>query len=318
MSLQQVTLCECEGNVNNLGVPGCLTELGAPRRFWFGEVFKADGTRNAFDPSVTLDLAFFNTFFKNETPQDRILPSVNVKDFLPEKEDPVIEDAASGAKTVVREGVITHTAVFWVNDPYKYKAIFDSRKCKENAVWIEDTKGNIIGEATSDGKLGGRRVEVNSLVATVTDPMFTERPKLTVTWSYQLISGDEKVDFIKAADLASDFSTDLAVALLDGELEFVGDPGTLGGTFKLFTFYGSIGQRIPITGLTPTELEGFNETTPGVVTLTAASDSVTDGTYIYTHTVQTAGNIFRIQGVTTNIQGGFDLKLIKTITKAIV
>ena len=100
-----------------MGVTGCLTELGAPRRFWFGQVNKDDGTRLSFDPGVTLDLAYMNTFLKSETLSERVIPTDNVKDFLPEKEDPVTEDAASGAKVVVREGSVTHVAVFWVNDP---------------------------------------------------------------------------------------------------------------------------------------------------------------------------------------------------------
>ena len=40
MSTATVTLCECVGNINNLGVPNCLPTLGAPRRFWFGQVNK--------------------------------------------------------------------------------------------------------------------------------------------------------------------------------------------------------------------------------------------------------------------------------------
>lgn len=318
MSTQTVALCQCGGNVNNLGLPGCLPELGAPRRFWFGEVNKEDGTRNAFDPSVTLDLAYMDGFLKAEIAQDRVLPSDNVKDFTPEKADPVTEESASGAKGIVREGAVTHTAVFWVNDPYTYKALFDSRKCKQNAVWIEDTNGNLIGEATADGKLGGRKVEVNSMVATVTDPKFDELGKLTVTWSYELASGDEKVSYIKASDFASDFTTAGATALLDAELSFVGSPGQTGGTFLLYLLYGSLGQKIPVTGLTPSNLEGYNEDTPAAVTLLTCSDSITDGTYIYTHASQTLADVFHIQGASgVTIQNGIDTKLINAVSSAI-
>lgn len=318
MSTQSANLCTCTGNTNNLGLPGCLTELGAPRRFWFGEVFKEDGTRNSFDPSVTLDLAYMNTFLKNESTIDRILPSANVEDFIPEKSDPVTEEAASGRIGLVREGVITHEAVFWTDDPYTYKALFDGRKCKEQAVWIEDTEGNLIGEATTDGKLAGRRIESGSMVATVTDRTFGVRAKLTVKWSYKLVSGDEKVSYIKAADFASDFTTEAAESLLDAELEFVGSPTQTGGTFKLFLFYGSLGQKIVIPAFTPTELEGFNETTPASVTLLTCTDAVTEGTYLYTHASQTLGNVFHIQGVTTTIQNNIDTKRINSVSGILI
>ncbi len=317
MSTQSVTLCQCVGNVNNLGIPGCLPELGAPKRFWFGQVNKVDGTRNAIDPLLTLDLAYMNTFLKNEEPADRLLPTDTVQDFLPEKADPVTEEAASGAMNIVREGVVTHVAVFWVNDPYTYKALFDSKKCKPNAVWIEDTNGNLIGEATSDGKLGGRKVEVNSMNSIATDAKFDERAKLTVTWSYELSSGDEKVSYIKAADFASDFKTSEAVALLDADGEFVGTPGTLGGSYRMFLLYGSIGgiHKIPITGFDETNIEMFNETVgPASVTLTAFSDAITDGLYVYTHSVQAATNVVHMQGVTTTIQKDIDTKALNAIT----
>lgn len=314
MSTQSVTLCQCVGNVNNLGKPGCLPELAAPARFWFGEVFKEDGTRNAFDPAVTLDLTYMNTFLKNENVKDRILPTDIVQDFTPEKADAIRQDAPSGATRVVKEGTVTHTAIFWTNDPYTYKALFDSRKCKANAIWIEDTNGNLIGEATSDGKLGGRRVEVNSMVATVTDPKFDELGALTVTWTYEQVSGDEKVSYIKAADFESDFRTSDVVALLDAEGAFVGTPGLLGGIYEMFLLYGSIGQKIPVPGMDETNIEIRNVTDSTDITLTAFSDALVDGTYVYTHAAIDATDVVSMQGVTTTIQKNIDTKLLANFT----
>jgi hypothetical protein len=292
-----------------------LPELGAPRRIWFGEVFNEDGTRKSFDPSVTMDLAYMDTILKHETPQNRVFPSDNVKGFTPEKGDATSEEADSGAIRVIKEGVVTHTAVFWVNDPYKYKAMFDSWKCKQVGAWIEDTNGNLIGEATSDGKLGGRRIEVNSMVSTVTDPLFGEGAKLTVKWSYELVSGDEKVSYIAAADFASDFTTDAAVGLLDVDGEFVGVPGQTGGTYKIYLVYGSVGNEIPVTGLGVSNIEGYNETTPGSVTLLTFTDALVDGTYVYTHASQTATNVLHMQGVTTTIQKNkYDTKSLNAVT----
>jgi hypothetical protein len=148
-----------------------------------------------------------DTILKAEDPQDRVFPADVVKTFAAEKADPTTEEAENGSIRVVKEGVITHTATYWVNDPYAYKALWDSWKCKEIGVWTEDTEGNIIGEATSDGKLGGRRVEVNSMVSVVTDPNNTVGGALMVTWSYELASGDGKVSYISASQFASDFKT---------------------------------------------------------------------------------------------------------------
>lgn len=315
MSTATVALCQCTGNFNNLGVPGCLPLLGAPRRFWIGEINNADGTRKSFDPSTLLDLAYFDTILKAEDPQDRVFPADNVKTFLAEKADPVKEEAESGAMRVVKEGVITHTATYWVNDPYTYKALWDSWKCKEIGVWTEDTEGNIIGEATSDGKLGGRRVEVNSMVSVVTDPNNTVGAALTVTWSYELASGDGKVSYISASQLASDFATSDAKALLDVEGEFVGVPELDGGSYKLFLLYGPLGEKIPVTGWDETNIEGFNENTPAIVALTAFSDALVDGTYVYTHVAQTATNVLHMQGITTTIQKiKYDTKLLNAVT----
>ena len=319
MSPQSANLCTCTGNTNNLGLPGCLTELGAPRRFWFGEVFKEDGTRNAFDPTAALDLTYMNTFLKNESTVDRVLPSIKADDFIPEKADPETEVAASGRIGITKEGVITHEAVFWTDDPYTYKALFDGRKCKEQCVWIEDTEGNLIGEATIDGELGGRRIEGGSMVATVTDRTFTTKAKLTVKWSYKLVSGDEKVSYIKAADFASDFTLESAEGLLDAELEFVGSPTQTGGTFKMFLFYGSLGQKIPVPSFTPAELDGFNEDTPAAVTLLTCTDAATEGTYLYTHASQTLGNEFHIEGIGgVTIQNDIDTKRIGTVSGTLI
>lgn len=315
MSTATQALCTCTGNFNNLGVPGCLPLLGAPKRFWIGETFNADGTRKTFDPSTLLDLAYFDTILKAEDPQNRVFPADTIKTFASEKEDPTTEDAENGSKRVIRDGVVTHTATYWVNDPFTYKALWDSWKCKEISVWTEDTLGNILGEATADGKLAGRRVEVNSMVSVVTDPNNTVGAALVVTWSYELASGDGKVSYISANQLASDFAASDAKALLDVEGEFVGVPELDGGSYKLFLLYGPLGEKIPVTGWGVTNIEGFNENTPASVTLLTFTDALVDGTYTYTHSAQTATNVLHMQGVTTTIQKiKYDTKLLNAVT----
>jgi hypothetical protein len=65
-------------------------------------------------------------------------------------------------------------------------------------------------------------------------------------------------------------------------------------------------------------MEGYNETTPGVVALLTFTDAVTPGTYTYTHAAETATDIFRIQGKAKNVFSPLDLKRGQTTSKAIV
>lgn len=307
-------ICSCDGSSRNLGTTGCLPELGAPKDFWISPTFNEAGNRIALDPSVTLDLAYMTTFLRNENSRDRIYPALDVKAFVPEKADPTTEEAPSGSIAIVKQGSVSHSFTFWTNDPYTYKALFENMSCLDNQVMIPDTEGNLIGEETEDGKLAGRRIETNSMVVTVEDHTFESVAKVTVKFNYRLDSGDEKVSYIKASDFASDYNTSTIKPLLDAQIEFVGTPTQTGGTFKLFLLWGSIGNKVAIPSFTPTELIGYNETTPGTVTLITCTDAVTEGTYVYTHASQTATNVFHIQGNAATIQKDIDTKEINAVS----
>jgi hypothetical protein len=274
---------------------------------------KEDGTDNCIDPSVTLDQAAVDALFKNEIARDRFLPLLSVKGYTPEQADPTTDEASNGDIDIVREGVESAVFEFRCANPNTLKAKLKAMACLDVTVFIIDTDGNIIGEANTAGKLCGRRVAKNSLNAKVLPRSFDGVNKIELSYNYDLASGSEKVDYIKAGDFTDTSLLDVE-ALNDVNIEFVGNPGLSGGTFKLFLDWGSIGDKIPVTGLTPTELIGYNQDTPGTVTLLTCTDTVLDGTYIYTHAAESAGEIFNIQGNGATIQGVYDTKRLASVS----
>lgn len=311
--MSNIGICTCEGNINNLGKPNCLVELQAPDQLWFALRTKTDGTANVIDPTATLDQAYFETFLHADEAKNRFLPLKGVKNFTPEQDDDTTDEASDGSIEIINQGIVRSTYTVWCKDPYKLKAKLETLKCLELGAFTIDRSGNIIGEETSDGKLAGRKIAVNTLSVKVMPKSDEGTNKIEISFDYERSSTDSKVDYILSSDIVSPYSLNDVAPLQDVNIEIVGTPSTTDIDFKLFLDYGSLSSRIPVEGLTTSNLEGFDTIGTTTVTFATVTEPVTGGTYNATFSAETSGDILRVQGKTTTVQSGFDLKRVPTV-----
>jgi len=312
-----IGICTCEGNINNLGKPGCLVELQAPEQLWFALRKKQDGSSNCIDPTATLDLAEMNTFLQATDALERYLPLKGVKNFTPEQADDTTDEASDGSIEIVNQGIVSSTYTVWCKDPYKLKAKMDTLRCLELMVYTVDRAGNVIGQLDSATEFCGRKVAVNTMSTKVLPKNDEGNNKVEISFSYERGSGDDKVDYIQSTDFASDFDPLDVIPLQDVNMEFVGSPAQTTATFKLFLDYGSVKTRIAVGGLDETNLQLRNNTDTTDVPFITCSDAATTGTYISTYALQDVSDLVAPKGITT-VQSGFDLKRIDDVFTAVV
>ncbi|MAF43739.1 MAG: hypothetical protein CMI54_06190 [Parcubacteria group bacterium] len=303
-----IGICTCAGNINNLGEPDCLVELQAPSQLWFSLRTKVDGSDNVIDPSQTLDQTYFETFLHADEAKDRYLPLLSVKNFTPEADDATTDEASDGSIEIINEGINKVTYTVWTKDPYKFKKKINTLKCQKLQYHVVDRAGNLLGEQDSNGMLAGRKIAVNTMVAKVIAKSDDGTNKFELSFTLERSSGDEKVDYITSTDVVSPYSLVDVEPLKDVNITHSGVPTTTSMTFSLALDHGSMASRIAVEGLTTSHLEGYD--TVGDTTVTFLTLTDVDGLYTATYAAETAGDTIRVQGISTTVQNGFDLKRI--------
>lgn len=319
--MSTVGICSCAGNFNNLGSgTDCLPLLEAPQNIIFALTKKNSGVDNAVLTAGLLDLAAMDLLFKAEIAHDRFFPLNTIKEFTSEPAEEITEEATSGAIRNVRKGRTSVTYRVWSNNPGKLAEKLETLKCLGGlGVFIVDTAGNLIGKGNSSDNLIPRAIEDNSLSIVAVPHALDAGGSVDIKWTYTINSGEETVEYIQANDFADDFDLLDVLPLEDVNIANLVSVSATVFTFDLYKDFGSLGNRLPVKGMTTSTLELYDETDSAAAAITVLTESP-DGTYSATIGVgETTADVVRIQGKTAvTIQNGFDLKRISATTVAVV
>ena len=275
-----ISACFCDGNIQNFGQPGCLTELGAPKALVIAQRKKSDGSDNFLDMTQTFDKTYMDGFFLAEDSENRYIIIPNIKAYTPEQAEPVTDEASNGEIDNVRDGVSSMMFEFRGNDIYKAVAKWKGVDCLDLMAFLIDTNGNLLGKCEANDMFGGLLIAKNSFVILPQPNNFEAANKYTVKFNLELGSGWDKVDYIGADDF-TDYSLLTVEPLRDVNITITAVSQTT-IDFKLSLDWGSAKNRSTagVKGLTDSDLQIFNVTDSAVVAfITLVEPTTPDGSY---------------------------------------
>jgi hypothetical protein len=315
--MANIATCSCGdgSSIQNYGLPSCFVGVDVPERAIFLSQKKVDGSVNGIDlVTDTLNQAFFDARFKDESEVNRWLLMDDIVDFISDPADPNTEDFPDGRISKLSEGIRGVTWTVIVADPYKYKAKVEAMDCREISVMYIDRNGSLVGQtqAGTDNFIG-RQIQANSLNVKVFGKTDATSNKVEVSFNYDRKASDNNVDFIEESSLGG-YSLDSAEPLQDVNVVF-GATLVASVTFDLELDFGGAKNRNPAGGLTDTHLEIYNVTTDSVEALASLVEAPL-GTYTATYSVPVSvPEVIEVRGITElYVQLGYDLKNLKNTT----
>lgn len=280
-------LCSCDSKPKNTGQPNCIGTRGRTIGFAMLDTFDADGNPN-FILAGQLMTDVFMLSKINDTPDKRW----NILTGFKNVDQPVADattETFDGVDEKVEDGVETFTGVRTggSGDP-KFKAILDSRECRDTSVYEITVNGELVGELGADGNLYPIKIETGTMNTKYIKPTQGTKQKLqfdfavskvVYTGNYKYISADQfekpllsyrsLQDIVGTADNATTTSVEI----------------TLKGEF------GPFNQDEPFTGLVPGDWSLFNQTSQSIVAVLTAVEVGVTGVYNLTFAAQTASDV---------------------------
>lgn len=286
--------CKCNAGLGNTGLPSCAPIASVTKKIIFVPTYKADGTRNYIDTTVTLDPAYLSAAINNSDVNERWLPMPYFENVVNERAESSFEEAPSGRRSFIKKGTRTLTGEIWGKEaqPQLISRIEKSR-CVDVSIFIIDIEGNIIGsgDVTDTGKLYPIRLDSQSVDATLMYATDSTQQKIMVTMSFDDIEKDS--DLYMLID-GEDFTFDAldSEGLLDIYSSY-SSITTTGFVADLYTAYGSLKDLVVDSGLVAGDFTLYNETSASSVVITSVTESP-DGTYTFVIPAQTSADVLTL------------------------
>lgn len=307
-----MSVCSCNGDWSNLGMPGCFGEAGEFLHGVFATKLKENGDANCILKADVLNQAYWDGLFKNETMQNRWLIQEDITKITPITEDD-IADTSNPLKTItLAKGKRGFTFSIITKDPNKLAKKYDELACQDLVFYAITDSGNLVGKCVGDD-LCGREIARLTTTVVPKSTQNSQAAELLVTVEFEIGENDSDVDFVTPLT-GVDLTTQKG--LVDAYVEFV-SAGINTVVFNLFTSYGAKNSRVAVSGLTNAEIEIYNVTDAAVPALASLTEA--DGTYTATFSVaQDVSDVVRVQGVGATVQKIYDLKRVDDVTTVIV
>lgn len=312
-----ISACFCDGNIQNFGQPGCLTELGAPKALVIAQRKTSLGADNLIDLTSTLNSTYMDGFFLAEDSENRYIIIPDIKAYTPEQAEPVTDEASNGDIDNVRDGVSSMMFEFRGNDIYKAVSKWKGIDCLDLMAFLIDTNGNLLGKCEDSDMFGGLLIAKNSFVILPQPNNLEATNKYTVKFNLELGSGWDKVDYIGADDF-TDYSLLTVEPLRDVNIKITATTTTT-VDFKLDLDWGSAKNRSTagVKGLTTADLNLRNVTDAADVVFASLVEPATpDGTYVGTFVAQDSTDVVYVQPI-LNVKEPLSLNRLSTVTTTI-
>ena len=294
-------LCACDKKALNTGQPTCIGQRDRTVGFVMVDFRDADGNINLIPAGQAMTDVYVSGKI-NETPDKRWNFLKDFKNVDQPVADPTTEDF-DGVSEQVEDGVETFTGVRKDGsaDP-KFKAILDSRKCKDTGVFEITAGGELAGVQDKDGNLLPILIETGTMTTKYLKRTQAGKQKLQFDFavSKTVYAGDYR--YISAGQFEKNLLTYIS---LQDIVSSTSNEIVTGVTIKLTGCFGPWGQETPFTGLLLVDwvLTNLN-TTLTVVPLTAVEQGDT-GVYDLTFAAQTALDVIQYDF----IKAGFELAI---------
>ncbi len=291
--------CNCETGLSNTGIPACVTLQSVTSKIIQVPLVANDGTLNKISLTTPITSTTFSALVNNIDPSKRWYPLPNFENVELAKADTKFEEANSGRKAFLRQGVRSFAGELWAtNGTPQFLGKLQADRCVEFGIYIVDVNGNLVGSKNGDN-LYPIKIDNNSW-----DPKFmfatdSTISKIMLGFDFDMLFDESTMWMITPTEGLIDFNS--LEGLLDVNYSTPTQVSTVSINFNAFLSYGTALAPVKFQGGVTADFVMTNLTTNLVVTGTV-TETATAGNYTGLYTM-VVGNKYRLRCVKTGFTG---------------
>ncbi len=262
--------CNCDMGLSNTGVPACVPIQSVTSTLIMVPLKSNAGVDNAIDLSVAVPT--WSTLVNQSDESQRWFPLPQFENVELPKADSQFEEANSGRKAFLRQGVRSFSGELWADDssPTLLSKLQNNR-CVEFGVYIIDVNGNLVGSKVGD-KLYPIAVDNPSF-----DPKYmfatdSTISKIMVGFDFYRLFDEGTMYMITPEEAGINFN-DLE-GLIDVNFADLTQVANTSVTFNAEFDYGTAYNPIKLKGLVASDFELYNNTTSTSETIGSATENL--------------------------------------------
>lgn len=262
--------CNCDMGLSNSGVPSCVPIQSVTSTLIMVPLKSNAGVDNAIDLSVAVPT--WSTLVNQSDASQRWFPLPQFENVELPKADSQFEEANSGRKAFLRQGVRSFSGELWADDssPTLLSKLQNNR-CVEFGVYIIDVNGNLVGSKVGD-KLYPIAVDNPSF-----DPKYmfatdSTVSKIMVGFDFYRLFDEGTMYMITPEEAGINFN-DLE-GLIDVNFADLTQVANTSVTFNAEFDYGTAYNPIKLKGLVASDFALYNNTTSTSETIGSATENL--------------------------------------------
>ena len=270
--------CNCDMGLSNTGVPACVPIQSVTSTLIMVPLKSNAGVENAID--LTSAVPNWSSLVNQADESLRYFPLPQFENVELPKADSQFEEANSGRKVFLRQGVRSFSGELWADDssPTLLSKLQNNR-CVEFGVYIVDVNGNLVGSKVGD-KLLPIAVDNPSF-----DPKFmfatdSTCSKIMIAFDFDRLFDEGTMYMITPEEAGINFN-DLD-GLIDVDFADLTQVANTSITFDAEFDYGTAYNPIKLKGLATGDFAVFDNTGQSTLSIVANENVPLEGNYTLT------------------------------------
>lgn len=282
-------MCNCSLSYTNTGTPNCKSLMEVAKRLILVPTFDSTGVRNKITVGDVLNAAYFAALVNQTDKTKRWYSLPEIVDVEDARDASVVETLKSGKKIFVSDGIRNFKA-WLIQQPTQLKKKLDNWKCLGMSGYFIDATGNLIGktDGTDFYPIEIDNDTLNVLLVKTTD---TTVQKIELSFEFATTEDDGDLTMISTTEAGMDLLT--LKGLLDVNMSAATGIALTGFVTTMTLDFGTFKTKAIATGFVAGDFVLTNVTDAAPVTIVTCVESPA-GTYTFTFTAQTAGDILRL------------------------
>jgi hypothetical protein len=279
--------CNCGGKLGNTGFPD-VKPFGLTVGFVMVPIRAKDGTRNGLDMTSTTLGQDYLDLLNNPDPSKRGYPYLSLVNVTHEEADATFQTFDNGTRTKTRDGIKTiKYEVSGVTNQFYKKT---SEACVDFGLYAIDACGNLKGQLEGTD-LYPRPVNRGSFNSTFIDAIADAETSVMFEMDYGFTTNDGDQWMVSQSDFISVVDPLQGLGMIDVQFSNIVVDSATQITFNASFCYGYANAKTPWTGAGQTDFSLTNLTTPAVIAVATAVESLTvPGEYVATFLAQTTSD----------------------------
>jgi hypothetical protein len=268
--------CNCDTGLSNTGQPSCVTLQSVTSKVIQVPLMANDGTPNRLSLTTPITATTFTDLVNETDSSKRWYPLPNFENVELAKADTIFEEANSGRKAYLRQGVRSFMGELWAtNGTPQFLGKLQSDRCVAFGIYIVDVNGNLVGSKKGD-YLYPITVDNNSWDPKLMFATDSTVGKIMLGFDFDRLFDESTMWMITATEGLMDFNS--LNGLLDVNFSAPAIVPTVSINFDAFLSYGTAINPLDYQGALTGDWVLTNLTTGLVITATT-TETATAGNY---------------------------------------